>query len=96
MGFYFKGEIVSDENVVKRLNTDDPKGEHIGNRIWIWENRKSGETIITGDEGNGWCVILASSENKEEAIAKLEIKQAKKENFAEWVQQILEECPDVT
>jgi hypothetical protein len=96
MGFYFKGRIVTDENIAKRLRTDEPKGEHIGNRIWIWENQKTGETIITGDEGNSWYVILAEGDSKDEAIAKLEAKMEKNEIFTERVRRILKECPDAT
>jgi hypothetical protein len=71
MGLYFKGRVVSDESILKQLGLDDPIGEYIGNRIWVWENPKTGETIITGDEGNSWCIILAQGCNKEEAMAKL-------------------------
>ncbi len=96
MGLYFKGRIVSDENIANHLHTDEPKGEHIGNRIWVWENQKTGETIITGDEGNSWYVILARSESKEDAIAKLEAKQEKNEIFTERVRRILKECLGAT
>jgi len=96
MGLYFKGRIVSDERIVKLLCTDEPEGEHIGNRIWIWENRKTREVIITGDEGNSNCVILVKSESKLEAIAKLKAKQEKNEIFTERVRRILKEYPEAT
>lgn len=96
MGLYFKGRIVSDENIAKRLRTEEPKKKHIGNRIWVWENQKTDETIIAGDEGNSWYVILAKSENKEEAIAKLKDRQGKNEIFTKLAQRILKEFPDAT
>jgi hypothetical protein len=96
MGLYFKGRIVSDKNIANQLHTNEPKGEHIANRIWLWVNQKTGETIIAGDEGNSWCVILARSESKEEAIVKLKAKQEKKEIFTEWVREILKESPSAT
>lgn len=96
MGLYFKGRIVSDENIAQRLRADEPEGEHIGNRIWVWKNQKTGETIITGDEGNSWYVILTRGKSKEEAIAKLRDKQEKNGIFTERVQRILKESPDAT
>ena len=94
MGLYFKGRIVSDENITKRLHTDEPKRKHIGNRIWVWENQKTDETIIAGDEGNSWCVILARSENKEEAIARLKDRQGKNEIFTKLAHRIPKKYPD--
>jgi hypothetical protein len=96
VGLYFKGRIVPIEKIAKRLQTDKLKGEHLGNRIWLWNNQKTGEAIITGDEGNSWHVILVRSKSREEAIAKLGAKQKKKEIFTEWAQQILEEIPEAT
>ena len=89
MGFYFKGRIVSDENVVKKLFTDEPRCENIGDRIWVWTNQKTGVTIITGDEGNSWCVVLAKSESAEEAMRKLKTKREKGEIFTTRMQRIL-------
>lgn len=94
MGLYFRGRIVSDQNIAKRLVMDELKGVHIGKRIWVWASEKTGETIITGDEGNGYCVVLTRSKNKEEAIAKLKIKQAQNEIFTKRVQRILKEKTD--
>ena len=56
MGLYFEGRIVSDARIFKRLLTDEPKAMHIGNRIWMLQNQKTGKTIITGDE---WLVCQA-------------------------------------
>lgn len=92
MGFYFKGRIVSDENIAKQLCTDEPKGEHIGDRIWVWTNQKTGMTIIIGDEGNSWNVILAESESKEEAMAKLKAKREKNEIFTIKMQRLLKDA----
>lgn len=96
MGFYFKGRIVTDENIAKRLCTDEPKGEHIRNRIWLWANKKTGKTIIAGDEGNNCYVILTESKSKDEAIATLKAKQEKNQVFTERVRRILKEYPDAT
>ena len=96
MGLYFKGWNVSDESVVKRLGNRELEAVHIGNRIWILENQKTGKTIITGDEGNGWSVILAQGSNKEEAMAKLGTKREKNEVFTEFVQAVLKDTPDAT
>ena len=96
MGLYFRGRIISDQNVDKRLAMDELKGVDIGKRIWVWTNEKTGETIITGDEGNGYCVILTKSKNKEEAIMKLKIKKAQNEIFTERMQRILKESHSIT
>ena len=91
MGFYFKGRLVSDENVIKQLSTDEPKGEYIGKRTWVWTNQITGGTIITGDEGNSWYVALAESENKEEAMTKLKTKLEKNQVFTTRMQRILKD-----
>jgi hypothetical protein len=96
MGLYFKGRIVSTETIAKKLQEEKLKGEHLGNRIWLWSNQKTGEAIITGDEGNSWHVIIVRSKNREEVLAKLEVKKKKKEIFTEWTQQVLEEFPEAT
>jgi hypothetical protein len=70
MGIYFEGRIISDEKISELLLMDEPKAQRIGHRIWIIQNDKTGKTIITGDEGNSWCVKLAEGRNEEEAILK--------------------------
>jgi hypothetical protein len=87
MGLYFKGRIVSDESIVHRLGTDTPEAELIGNRVWVWKNPKTGTTIITGDEGNSWSVILAEGNAKEEAMAKFKANREKKGIFTELSQE---------
>jgi hypothetical protein len=94
MGLYFEGRIVSDAKISKLLLTDDPTAMHIGNRIWLFQNQKTGKTIITGDEGNGWCVKLTEGESEEEAIAKLKDKREKNEVFTGFVKEILKKYPD--
>lgn len=96
MGLYFEGRSVSDERIFRRLLTDEPEAMHIGNRIWILQNPKTGKTMITGDEGNGWCVKLTEGESKEEAMAKLKAKREKNEVFTEFVHETLREYPDAT
>ena len=96
MGLYFNGRIVSDESIIKRLCMDEPKGGHIGNRIWAWENPKTGKTIITGDEGNNWCVKLSEGDSKEEAMAKLKDYREKNDVFTEFIHETRKEDPDAT
>jgi hypothetical protein len=96
MGLYFEGRIVSDARILKFLLTDEPKTSHIGNQIWVLQNQKTGKTIITGDEGNGWCVKLTEGGSKEEAMAKLKAKREKNEVFTEFIQETLKEDPDAT
>jgi hypothetical protein len=89
MGLYFEGRIVPDAIIFKRLLMDKPKAMYIGNRIWMLQNQKTGKTIITGDEGNGWFVKLTEGESKEEAMAKLKAKREKNEVFTEFMPEIL-------
>lgn len=93
MGMYFKGRVTSEEQIFKRL-TGKLRATHIGNRIWVYESQKTGKTIITGDEGNGWCVKLTEAVSKEEAMVKLSAKWDKNALFTEFVQEILKEHPD--
>jgi hypothetical protein len=90
MGAYFKGRIISNESIVQRLSTNSPQAEHVGSRIWVWKNPKTGRTIITGDEGNGWSVILAEGNDEEETMAKFKANQENNEVFTELSQRIME------
>jgi hypothetical protein len=96
MGLYFQGRETTDEAVVKQLSTTNHTCKHIGNRIWIWHNPKTGKTIITGDEGNGYCVKLAEGSTEEEAMRKLEDKKRLKQVFNELFESILAENPEAT
>jgi hypothetical protein len=70
--------MIQDETVVKHLlgkgeilRGRDYTCESLGNRIWIWINLKTGYTIATGDEGNGWAIELAKG-TKEEVLEKIQ------------------------
>lgn len=93
MSLYFKGRIVPYERIVKQLMTVEPKGKHVGNRIWLWENPETKKALIAGDEGNDWYVIIAHGRNKEEAMARLKAKRENNEVFNEFVQEILKTSP---
>jgi len=65
MGLFFKGQIVTDDTVLRRLGVKQKNQyevQHIGNRIWRWMNVKTKKVILTGDEGNGFCVILSEQD----------------------------------
>lgn len=96
MGLYFQGRETTDEAVVEQLSTKDYICKHIGNRIWIWHNPKTGKTIITGDEGNGYCVTLTEGTAEEEAMQKLEDKKRLKQVFTELFETALAENPEAT
>jgi len=96
MGLYFQGRETTDEAVTKQLSTQDYTCKHIGNRIWIWNNPKTGKTIVTGDEGNGYCVKLAEGTTEEEAMQKLEDKKRSKHVFTELFEKALAENPEAT
>jgi hypothetical protein len=80
MGLYFEGEeILEEEMLEKLLGIPEPEQalnvtytceplEH-SERLWLWTNIKTGKAVITGDEGNGWCIPLIIADSKEEAIA---------------------------
>jgi hypothetical protein len=93
MGMYFKGRVISEDQIFKRL-TGKIDNTHIGNRIWVFQSCENGKTIILGDEGNGWCVKLTEGVSKEEAMTKLKAKREKNEVFTEFVQKILKEHPN--
>ncbi len=42
--------------------------ENIGDRLWLWVNKKTGRAVITGDEGNGWCIPLIIRNSVEEVL----------------------------
>jgi hypothetical protein len=85
MGLYFAGRTIQDETVLKHLlgkgippisiwdNKDNGNYncEIFGNRIWLWTNLKTGYTIATGDEGNGWAIELTKG-TREEVLAKIQ------------------------
>jgi hypothetical protein len=96
MGLYFQGRETTDEAMVEQLSTKDYICKHIGNRIWIWHNPKTGKTIITGDEGNGYCVTLTEGTAEEEAMQKLEDKKRLKQVFTELFETALAENPEAT
>jgi hypothetical protein len=96
MGLYFQGRETTDEAVVKQLSAQDYTCKHIGNRVWVWQDTGNGKTIITGDEGNGYCVKLAEGTTEEEAMRKLEDKKHLKKVFTELFEKALAENPEAT
>jgi len=84
MGLYFAGRTIQDETVLKHLlgkgiypisiwqdkDNANYKCENFGYRIFLWTNLKTGYTIATGDEGNGWAIELAKG-TREEVLAKI-------------------------
>jgi len=86
LGLYFDGEPMLEEEMLEKIlgipqeeqipTWRSPYGTYSvsplepSERLWIWTNVKTGKTVITGDEGNGWCVPLIIANSKEEAIRK--------------------------
>jgi hypothetical protein len=84
MGLYFAGRTIQMETVLKHLLgkgiqpiaiwkdkvNANYNFENLGDRIWLWINLKTGYTIATGDEGNGWGIELAKG-TREEVLAKI-------------------------
>ena len=79
MGLYFHGKPIQERFMLYKY-LDLPYAMQIpgvtyscelldpDNRLWIWTNLSTGKTVITGDEGNGWCVPLIIANSREEAI----------------------------
>ena len=96
MGLYFDGEMMLEEEMLERIlgipesrqiptwlspdGTFSVEPLEPSERLWIWTNVKTGRTVITGDEGNGWCIPLITADSKEEAIRKY-IKNPPKAKF---------------
>jgi len=84
MGLYFEGKEMLDEEMLKEyldvteeeLRLPYEQRPYIckllepSERLWIWVHKKTRKTVITGDEGNGWCVPLIVADNEDEAIQK--------------------------
>jgi len=79
MGLYFDGEEMLEEEMLENILGIPYEQQKLGitysceplehsERLWLWVNLKTGKAVITGDEGNGWCVPLIIAESKEEAI----------------------------
>ncbi|OYT46570.1 hypothetical protein B6U84_00015 [Candidatus Bathyarchaeota archaeon ex4484_40] len=95
-GLYFDGEMMMEEEMLEKIlgiprerqipTWRSPYGTYSvmplepSERLWIWTNVETGKTVITGDEGNGWCVPLIIADSKEEAIRKY-IKNPPKAKF---------------
>jgi len=98
-GLYFDGEMMLEEEMLERIlgisrgkqipTWLSPDGTYSvellepTERLWIWTNTRTGKTVITGDEGNGWCVPLIVANSKEEAIRKY-IKNPPKAKFRDF------------
>jgi len=86
MGLYFEGETILEEEMLEKIlgipqsqqippwkskyPTYSVEPLEPSERLWIWVNLKTGKTVITGDEGNGWCIPLIIANSSEEAIRK--------------------------
>ena len=80
MGLYFKGKPMTEDAMlvnVLELNPEELEKpfnerpyicENIGDRLWLWLNKKTGRAVITGDEGNGWCIPLFIGNSVEEVL----------------------------
>ena len=80
MGLYFEGEPMTEhamlvnvlridpEEIGKPLNERPYTCENIGDRLWLWVNKKTGKAVITGDEGNGWCIPLIIGNSIKEVL----------------------------
>lgn len=83
MGLYFPGRVVLEDTVLRRLFDRKPYTREDysvscidgGNRLWMWTNLQTARTIITGDEGNGWCVPLIDKPTPQEAVEELRIRR---------------------
>jgi len=56
------------EELEKPLNERPYICENIGDRVWLWINKKTGKAVISGDEGNGWCIPLIVGNSVEEVF----------------------------
>lgn len=81
MGLYFKGRPILEETMLSRLLGIPRRCQILGvtytcepfeptERLWLWVNLETGKAVITGDEGNGWCIPLIVAGSKEEAVKK--------------------------
>jgi len=86
MGLYFDGTPILEEEMLEHYlgipreeqvpAWKSPNGTFTvellepSERLWIWTNIRTGKTVITGDEGNGWCVPLIVADTRTEAIRK--------------------------
>jgi len=80
MGLYFKGKPMTEDAMLVNVLKINPEElgnsfnerpytcENIGDRLWLWVNKKTGRAVITGDEGNGWCIPLIIRNSVEEVL----------------------------
>jgi hypothetical protein len=80
MGLYLKGKPMTEDAMLVNILEIDPEElekpfnerpytcENIKDRLWLWINKKTGKAVITGDEGNGWCIPLIVGNSAEEVI----------------------------
>ena len=81
MGLYFDGEPIPEEDMLFQYLGIPYEQQKLDvtyscelleptERLWLWVNLKTGKSVITGDEGNGWCIPLITADSREEAIRK--------------------------
>jgi len=108
MGLYFEGkEMLEEEMLKKHLDITEEelllpykqrpyicKVLEPSERLWIWIHKKTGKAVITGDEGNGYCVPLIIADNEDEAIQEY-IKKPPKARFTDFLD-VLEQMLNIT
>lgn len=81
MGLYFPGKAIDEHEMLEKYLGIPFEEQELNvtyscellepsERLWLWTNLKTGKTVITGDEGNGWCIPLIVADSREEAIRK--------------------------
>jgi hypothetical protein len=81
MGLYFKGRPITEHKMLEKYLGIPVKSQVRGatysvqlleptERLWIWINLETGEAVIAGDEGNGWCIPLITASSGDEAVRK--------------------------
>jgi len=108
MGLYFKGKESTEKEMLKK-HLDITEEELLlpykqrpyickplepSERLWIWIHKKTGKAVITGDEGNGWCVVLIIANSEDEAIQQY-IKSSPKTCFKDFLD-VLEQMLNIT
>jgi len=108
MGLYFEGKEKLDEEMLKEyLDVTEEelllpyeqrpyicKPLEPSERLWMWIHKRTGKAVITGDEGNSWCIPLIIADNEDEAIQKY-LKNPPKARFIDLFD-VLEQMLNIT
>jgi len=98
MGLYFKGRSITEHKMLEKYLGIPMESQvrdvtyHVElleptERLWIWTNLETGKTVITGDEGNGWCIPLITADSRDEAVKKY-VKNPPKAKFKDLFEAI--------